>query len=175
MVFSISCIIRMVSRKGDDDFLVMGELIVSKLATLPVFEPFCADLVTADVKVPDLSGNAFEVLIFADVNTLLGFYIPGIALIDQVAARNRITGNELGELRQFKQVQADELATEYREAPEEIEVAGNGHTRKVDFEEIGIARAVSGGVYEGVDVIEDVFGAEVGGLARRFVRVEGKV
>jgi len=41
-------------------------------------------------------------------------------------------------------------------------VAGEGYSRKVDFEKFGVALAVLWGVEGGVDVIEDVFGREVG-------------
>lgn len=39
--------------QGDDDFLVMGDVILRERAAFAVFEPFLADLVAADVEVPD--------------------------------------------------------------------------------------------------------------------------
>jgi hypothetical protein len=74
----------------------MGEIVISELAAMPVFEPFFADLVSTDVEVPDFRGNAFEVLIFIDINALLVFYIPGVALIDQVATGDGVAGDKVG-------------------------------------------------------------------------------
>ena len=50
--------------EGDDDFLVVGEVVVGELAAAAVFEPFVEDLVAADVELPDFFRDAFEVLIF---------------------------------------------------------------------------------------------------------------
>ena len=80
--------------QGDDDFLVVGEVVVGELAAAAVFEPFVADLVAADVEVPDGGWNAFEVLVFVDVEALVGFDIVGIALVNQVAARDGVAGDE---------------------------------------------------------------------------------
>ena len=72
-------------------------------------------------------------------------------------------------------MEADELAAEDGEAPEEIGVAGEGHAGEVDFEEFGVAGAVGRRMEDGVDVVEDVFGAESGWKTRGFVGVEGEV
>ena len=46
--------------QGDNDLLVMGDVLVRERATLPVLEPLVADLVAADFEVPDLLGYALE-------------------------------------------------------------------------------------------------------------------
>ena len=46
--------------QGDDDLLVVGDVLVRERAALPVLEPLVADLVAADVEVPDLLGHALE-------------------------------------------------------------------------------------------------------------------
>ena len=46
--------------EGDDDAVVVGEVVGGEGPALAVFEPFLADLVAADVEVPDLFGDAVE-------------------------------------------------------------------------------------------------------------------
>ena len=45
-----------------DDLHVVREVVVVEAAIFAVFEPFVADLIAADVKVPDAFGNAREIL-----------------------------------------------------------------------------------------------------------------
>jgi len=45
---------------GHDNFLVMLDIFVSESAAPPVFEPFFADLVSADVEIPDVGGDVFK-------------------------------------------------------------------------------------------------------------------
>ena len=44
----------------DDDFLVVGDVLVRERADLPVLKPLVTYLVAADVEVPDLLGHALE-------------------------------------------------------------------------------------------------------------------
>ena len=44
--------------QGDDDFVVVGDVVRGEDPPFTVLEPFLADLVAADVEVPDLLGNA---------------------------------------------------------------------------------------------------------------------
>src|SRR6266581_2360639 len=46
--------------EGDDDFLVVGEVVLRELPSFAVFEPFLADLVAADVEVPHVLAHASE-------------------------------------------------------------------------------------------------------------------
>ena len=46
--------------QGDDDPLVVGDVLCGERATLTVLQPLLADLVAADVEVPDLLGHAAE-------------------------------------------------------------------------------------------------------------------
>ena len=46
----------------------MGNVIIGEGAAFAVFEPFFADLVAADVEVPDLRRDAFKVLVFIDID-----------------------------------------------------------------------------------------------------------
>lgn len=54
--------------EGGDDFLVVLEIVVAQFAPAAVLEPFSADLVPADRKVPDIGRYAVKVLRFVDVN-----------------------------------------------------------------------------------------------------------
>lgn len=53
--------------QGDDDLLVVLDIVVRQLPAFAIFEPFFANLVTADVKFPNLFGHAVEVLDFVDL------------------------------------------------------------------------------------------------------------
>ncbi len=44
--------------QGDDDLLIVGDVLVRERASLSVFKPLVADLVAADVEVSDLLGHA---------------------------------------------------------------------------------------------------------------------
>ena len=57
--------------KGHDDLLIMPGVFVGQFAALAVFEPFFADLVAADVEMPDLRRHASEVLRRVDPDTLV--------------------------------------------------------------------------------------------------------
>ena len=46
--------------QGDHDLLVVGDVVLRERAALPVLQPLVADLVAADVEVPDLLGDAAE-------------------------------------------------------------------------------------------------------------------
>ena len=46
--------------EGHDDFVVVGDIVVGEGAAFAVFEPFLADLVAADVEVPDGFGDSAE-------------------------------------------------------------------------------------------------------------------
>jgi len=44
----------------------------------------------------------------------------------------------------------------------QFNIAGEGNTGKVDFEKLGVAAAVGGGMKNSVDVIKDGFGVGLG-------------
>ena len=46
--------------EGDDDLVVVGDVFVGQGAAFAVLEPFLADLIAADVEVPDGFGHALE-------------------------------------------------------------------------------------------------------------------
>ena len=46
--------------EGDDDSVVVGDVVFGEGAAFAVFEPFFADLVAADVEIPNRFGDAFE-------------------------------------------------------------------------------------------------------------------
>lgn len=46
--------------EGEDDLLIVGEVIFREGAALSVLQPFLADLVTADVEVPYLIAYSLE-------------------------------------------------------------------------------------------------------------------
>jgi len=46
--------------EGDDNFLVVADVVLGKGAPLTVLEPLVTDLIAADVEVPDLLRDAAE-------------------------------------------------------------------------------------------------------------------
>lgn len=62
--------------QGGDDFAVMVDVSVAEGAAFAVFEPFVADLVAADVEVPDIFGDAGEAAAAVYCHPTL---MPGIA------------------------------------------------------------------------------------------------
>lgn len=46
--------------EGDNEFLVVGDVVFREGAAFAVFEPFLADLVAADVEVPHVLAHALE-------------------------------------------------------------------------------------------------------------------
>ena len=46
--------------EGDDDLVVVGDVLVGEGAAFAILEPFRADLVAADVEVPDVFRDAVE-------------------------------------------------------------------------------------------------------------------
>jgi hypothetical protein len=57
--------------QGDDDLLVVEEVIEGQLATLTILEPLVEDLVAADLEFPDLGLHGLKVLSRVDVDATL--------------------------------------------------------------------------------------------------------
>jgi hypothetical protein len=60
-------------------------------------------------------------------------------------------------------MQGDQFATELGECFEQGKAGGQGQTREVYLQELGVATPIAGTVEDCVDVVEDVFGGEAGG------------
>ena len=76
-------------RQGDDDLLVVSGVVLAQCATAAVFEPFFANLIAADVEVPDGFGYAMEAdgLRFIDPNRVArprDFFDFGLAAADEL-------------------------------------------------------------------------------------------
>jgi hypothetical protein len=54
--------------EGDDNFLVVEDVVEVELAVFTVFEPFLGGLVSTDVEVPGYFGNVGEILGLVDVD-----------------------------------------------------------------------------------------------------------
>ena len=145
----------------------MHEIVKGELPAPAVLEPLLADLVAAHVKLPDLLGDALEVLRLVDVDVArFSFLVDhelGKALLHDIVARHRIAGEKLGELGRLQQMQRHEFLAQDAQLAEEFQVGGQRHAGEVDLQELCVALAVGGRVEDGVDVIEDVLRAEGGG------------
>ena len=156
--------------EGDDDFVVMGDVFVGEGAAFAVFEPFFADLVAADVEVPDILWDSLEA---AGACGGGGFLAAGVDpnRIIHPADFEDFAGmaDELGcwdvELGRFQQVQGGEFAAEPGQRAEQLKVPGQRQAREIDLQKLRIAAPVAGTVKHRVGVVEDVFGRQAGGQA----------
>lgn len=142
--------------KRHNNLLVVVDVVSRKGATLAVLEPFFADLVAADMEVPDVFRDAAEAFGLGLVGPD-GLVRVRDLLYFRVFATDPL-GDMLVQLRRFHQVQGDEFATEFDQGAEEVEVGCQRQARKVDFQELGVASSVAWAVENSVDVVEDVFG-----------------
>ena len=74
-----------------DDLRVMQNVCVSERVPLSIFEPFVADLISADMKLPDLCGHAFKAAatVDGDAAILPGFVSSGKLFNATVSAGER--------------------------------------------------------------------------------------
>lgn len=84
--------------EGNDDALIVGDVVSGQGATLAVFEPFFADLIAADVEVPDVFRNPFKALGSVDPD---GVVLPGGFLGDGVVTLASEGGDEVVDRRGF--------------------------------------------------------------------------
>src|ERR1051325_704199 len=87
------------SLEGDDDLLVMPDVVVSEFAGLAIFEPTLAYLIAADVEFPDGLGHAAEILSRINPDPLV--IIGVLGLLHFVASFDRKLGNEVIEAGRF--------------------------------------------------------------------------
>jgi hypothetical protein len=62
----------------------MNEVVKAEFASFTVFETFLADLIAADVEVPNVVGDVGEILLVVNPDLLLGFVV--FDLFDKVSA-----------------------------------------------------------------------------------------
>ena len=117
--------------EGDDDLLVVDDVVLGERAALAVLEPLLADLVATDVEVPHVLAHApqAEGLGLVEPDGVLG---PGDFLDLGVPAPCEFR-DRLGELRRFQQVQRGEFATEPSQRVEQPQVSGQWQARKIDL------------------------------------------
>lgn len=128
--------------EGDDDALVVADVLARERATFTVFEPLVADLVAADLEVPHRLGDAAEVLGRVDPHPAV--FVA--RLHDDIIAADGVGGDEVFDQRAFEQVQVDQFFALFHERGEEGFIAGERDAREIDLEELGVARAVRGTV-----------------------------
>jgi len=103
-------------RQSHDHLLIVHEIVEGELSAPAILEPLLADLVAAHVKLPDLFGDALEVLRLVDVDVArFSFFVDhelGEALLHDIVARHGIAGKKLGELGRLQQVQCYQFLTQ---------------------------------------------------------------
>lgn len=152
--------------EGHNDALVVGDVVLGEGAALPGLEPLFADLVSADVEVPDGFGHAFEALSRVDPD---GVVFPGGLFGDGVVACADESGNEIVDFGGFEQVQRDEFTAKFSQGAEQLQAGGDWYAGEVYFQKLRVAGAVGWIVKNAINVIEDVLGRET--LNKRRVRL----
>lgn len=157
--------------QGDDDFLVVHDVVEGEGAVVAVFEPFLGGLVAADVELPGGGGDVVEVLgvVDPDASELLArigdFPVGGADVTgDGVGAVDGVGGDGGVEGVVLEEVELADLAAELDEVPEGVGAVWVWDSWEVYFEEFFIRLAVGGAVEGGVDVVEEVEGGEGGSL-----------
>jgi hypothetical protein len=101
----------------------------------------------------------------------------GVPSIDDGVGIALIVGDQGIQSGGLHQVEGDEGFAMGGKLLKQINAASQGDAGKIDFEELGVAAAVGGGVEDGVDIVKDGFGAgevtELGGEG--FEELGGKV
>jgi len=118
------------------------QLSIGECPAFAVFEPFLADLVAADVEVPDLRRDTLKILCLVDVDALVIFIVA--YLVHLVGAGNGVSGNEVIQRGRLHQVQSYQLGAFLYKGFEKPLVRGKRQARKVYLEELGVAGAVGG-------------------------------
>ena len=113
----------------DDNFLVVGDVALRQRPALSIFEPLLANLVAADVEVPNVFANAFEAgsLCFVKPHDVLrprDFFDLGTADADELR-------DGVDELGRFQQVQGGEFAAEPGQRAEQLQVPGQRQAREI--------------------------------------------
>lgn len=83
----------------DNDLLVVINVVRGKLAAFAVFQPLLADLVAADLELPNLFGHSVEILRIVDIDAAcryaclcIRFHV--VHLFDSVLARLLVSGDK---------------------------------------------------------------------------------
>ena len=92
--------------EGDDDFLVVEDVVEVELAVFTVFEPFLGRLVSADVEVPGYFGDVGEVLGFVDVD----FVVVIVDFDDFVCSVDGVLGDVVVYHGAFQEVDLSDFA-----------------------------------------------------------------
>ncbi len=115
--------------EGDDDLVVVGDVFVGQGAAFAVLEPFLADLVAADVEVPDSFGDTAEAdgACHGAATRAAGVNPDGVigpADLDDFLGLADELGDGLVELGRFQKVQSGEFATEPGNLTEQLQIFG---------------------------------------------------
>src|SRR5690348_10518303 len=105
--------------QGDDNLLVMGDVVFGKGAAFAILEPFLADLVAANVKVPYFFRHAAKTGCLAFVDPDGGLRVTDFFDLE-ISAADKF-GTRSVELGRFEQVQGDQFAAEFCERAEQLD------------------------------------------------------
>ena len=132
----------------------MSQVIIGERSAFAVFEPFLADLVTADVEIPDFRRHTLKILCLVDVDAL-GLFVVG-DFIDIIGAGDGIFSNGFIECCRLHEVQEYQLAALLYQRFEKPFIRGERQAREVYLEELGVTGAVGRRVKNSISVVEDI-------------------
>jgi hypothetical protein len=141
--------------QGNDNLVVMSDVISRKFSAFAVLEPLFADLVAADVELPDVFWHVAKALRRVDPH---GFVL--VADFDHFIVT---LANELREvpvqLGRSHEVQGNQFAAERSQSTEQFQAAGQWQAWEINLQKLSISRAVGGAVQDGVSVAKRIFRA----------------
>ena len=171
--------------QGDDDPPVMGDVLVRECAPLPVLEPLVADLIAADLEVPDFLGHSVEpnpAGLRRAVSRACGG-LPGVEpdsparpadAADLGRAGAGVVRDGLGEIGRLEKMEGQQVVTCLRQLSEDVRVPRWRNAGEVELEVCPTEAAVGRAVEHGVDPGEQVLGAKGGPQVAAAVRSEGR-
>jgi hypothetical protein len=73
--------------QGGYDFLIVGQVVIGKRPAFAVFKPLCANLIAADLEIPDLRRYALKILLLVDPDAALLRALARFRVGDSVDSR----------------------------------------------------------------------------------------
>ena len=140
---------------------VGADVVEVETAVLAVFQPFVADLITADPVIVNLGRDGAEILSFVDVHAL------GISVIaEALGLRTGDNGIAVAleaagwrvEFEGIEEVQDSQARTQGGDLGEYAAILRERNAREVGAQKVGVPSAIGWGIQESVDVVEDVLG-----------------
>jgi len=140
--------------EGDDDLLVVDDVVFRERAALAVFQPFLADLVAADMKIPHILAHAMEA---RGLRLVQPDGVPRPSdLLDLGIPAAKEFGNGLGELWRFQRLNSCEFSAKVGQGTKDVRVPWHWQSWPVALEPIAKVAGVRWRIKERKCIVENV-------------------